>query len=391
MNQLRGVLFRVGRSRIRLNLRWVIPGLLLAMATGWFLAHLVVPSPGLIARALTALAATAGLVFAVGLREIALVTLAGRFDPQRRHAVLYPTGTAPSAYHIARTPGTEIRQALIGPVVSLIIGCLALVPWLVVPDENAVIHLLAGFGLLNLALVGITMMPAFPLSGGYILRAAFWHLHDDHFTGSKVAFLYGQVVAAGSLGYGALLLSWRTSLLIPGIWCLYLGWLVVRGSRSELLRSHLIDRAARIRASDAVAGLNPTIRAADTLANAVDILLEQRSNGPGLVRDRNEFVGVLTLVSVRAVSRSEWGETRVRDVMTPFTAYADSEPDARLLEILRIRSDLEDRPVIVRHPGGQIAGLISDEIAPRVLLRRGEERSVDLQHRGPARKGSAGS
>lgn len=391
MNQLRGPMFRVGRSRIRPNLLWVIPGLLLAAVSGWFLSHLITPSPGMLTRALTASGAPLALSIAVALREVAPAALARRFDPQRRHAVLFPTGSVPSAYHISRTPGTEIRQALIGPGVSLATGTLALSPLLLIPAETPAGRVLVGFGLLNLALAGTTLLPAFPFSGGFILRAAFWHLHDNHFTGTKVAFFYGQIVAAGALGYGALLLSWRTSLLLPGIWCVFLGWLVVRASRSELLRSHLIDRSALIRASDAVAGLNPTLRATDTLANAVDILLEQRSNGPGLVRDRNRFVGVLTLDSVRDIRRSEWQETRVRDAMTPFAAYADSEPDARLLEVLRLRSDLEDRPVIVRHPGGQIAGLISDEIAPRVLLQRGEERSVDLQYRDPARKGSAGS
>lgn len=391
MNQLRGPLVRVGRSRLRFNAYWVITGLLLAAMTGWFLADFLFASPGAPERTIGALAAVLALTLSVALRELAQTVLIRQYDPQRRHIMLYPTGTMPASYHVSRSPGTEIRQALIGPGISFVLAAGLMALLIVIPIDSSAGKTLAGLGLLNIALGLITLMPAFPFNGGLILRAAFWYFHDSHISGTKIAFLYGQLVAAGALGYGAFLLSWRSSLLIPGLWCVLLGWLVVRASRTELLRSHMIDRAAQIRASDAVAGLNPTVRASDLLANAIDIMLEQRNNGPGLVRDRDRFVGVLTLGAVREISRSEWRNVHVRDVMAPFTQFEDSQPDARLLEVLRIRIDLEDRPVIVRHPGGQIAGLISSEIAPRVLLQRGEERSVDLQHADQTRKRSTGS
>lgn len=391
MNQLRGPRVRVGRSRVRLNVYWVITGLLLAAMTGWFLADLLFDSPGAAERTLGALLAALALTLSIAIRELAQPTLSRQFDPQRRHMVLYPSGTMPASYHVSRSPGTEIRQALVGPAVSLGAGLIFLAPLLALSLDALPGRLFAGFGLLNITAALVTIMPAFPFSGGQILRAAFWYFHDSHISGTKIAFLYGQIVAAVGLGYGAFLLSWQSSLLVPGLWCVALGWLVVRASRTELLRSHMIDRAAQIRAADAVAGLNPTIRASDVLANAIDILLEQRNNGPGLVRDRDRFVGVLTLSSVRDVSRSDWKNVHVRDVMAPFTQFEDTQPDARLLEVLRIRIDLEDRPVIVRHPGGQIAGLISNEINPGVLLRRGEERSVDLQHADHTRSRSTGA
>lgn len=357
---------------------WIAIVLGLGWVSGWFAAEHIFTAPGVGPRLLTALGFTFILTGSLIVHELGhlLISTRGVRSPQR--LTFYLTGTAPSGYRTAESPGAEIRCALSGPVASGVVGGLALLPLLVVSTDSVSGKMLLWIGMINLLFGGINLLPAIPLDGGRVHRAIFWYLHDDYASGTRVTYLYGHLVAAGGLAIGLYILTFRVDLLLPGLWVTVLAWTVMRASRVELLRASLIQRAGVVRASDGVAGLNPTIRAAATIADAVDILLEQHANGPGLVRDRDRFVGTLTLEMVRNVPRSQWSNLTVREVMRPLERMISSEPGVCLLDVLRLQQDGDGNPVVVRRANGDVAGLVSADISPITLLHRAEERSFDM-------------
>lgn len=348
----------------------------LAIPSGWWLADTFFAPELEFWLVIAALAAPVLIVALVVSTELLRYVIARRQfgGPIRRF--VGPLGSVGSTFVIQDTPGSEMRRefAIVGSQIA--IGSFLLSPALVSGNELLDVEpwMVPGIALLGFAV--LNTVPALPMSGGHILRAIFWFLHDNHTTGTRAAFLYSQLVASVALGFGGYFLIWRPSLLVPALWCLFIGVLTLRSSRHEVRRSIIFDRARSVRAADALSGLNPTIRAAATLSEAIDILLEQRMNGPALVRDRNVYIGMLTLDRARSVRRREWKTREARELVTPFESLEDSLPGEDLLGVLQRLDECEHPAVIVRETTGAIVGLVDHSMDARRLMRRGLGRTI---------------
>lgn len=348
----------------------------LAVPTGWWLVEeLIAPeSPFWLAAAAVA-APVLILVFATS-TEFLRFRIANRqaLGPFRR--LVGPLGSVGSTFVIRDTAGTELRREVAIVGVQLLFGAVLLTPALIAGNtlDELTPWMIPGIVAVGFALVNT--VPALPMSGGHMLRAIFWFLHDDQTIGTRAAFLYSQLVASASFGFGGFFLIWRPSLLIPALWCLLIGVLTLRASRHEVRRALIIERASTIRAADALAGLNPTIRASAPMTEAIDILLEQHANGPALVRDRNVYIGMLTLERARSIPRREWNTREARELVTPFDQLSDSLPGEDLLGVLQRLDQSEPSAVIVRETSGAIVGLVDHSMDARRLMRRGLGRTI---------------
>jgi len=139
-----------------------------------------------------------GLIFAcVVLHELGHSLMARAYGIEVDSITLLPIGGMASLRSLPRTAGAEFLIAAAGPAVSLILAgglwVLGRAVWpieafTVVPRHYGEAHLLAQFAGLNLALAGFNLLPAFPMDGGRMLRAALW---------TKLGFLRATRVAAG--------------------------------------------------------------------------------------------------------------------------------------------------------------------------------------------------
>jgi Zn-dependent protease len=371
---------------LELPIPWLVFFALLSLFTGWDIAALVFDDPAPTVRFIASFACLFVLAGSLAVHESGHILADRNQHWFSRHLTLHINGTSPASYFLPSTPGAEIRYSIAGPLTSLLAGAVSLGVANVAGNESALWTILVLTGGLNLALATANLIPSMPFDGGRILRAVFWYLNDNHLSGTRVAFVYSQLVATFALGFGIFILAWHPGAMIVGFWLVGVGWLAIRTARSELMRSNLIERASRVRASDAIMGLNPTIRARATLDEAVDILLEQRENGPGLVRDRDRFVGMITLEQARQTPRINWSSKQVGDVMIPLDTLPDTPPDAPLLDVLRKQFRCAPNPVIVRGGNGDVIGLIRHDMAPRLLLRRAEERGIEFRRTTSADK-----
>jgi hypothetical protein len=375
VNQPRGPAVTFRGQRLVLDLPWLGPALILASASGWFLPEIYYDNGGIVVRVLGIALVPLSLALALAIVEYT------RADSAHRYAAtgsrrLYPGGSVATGFELPPEPGIEFRRHLRSVV---ILAFIATVPGLVGYFAGTTGLLSIAANIAGLVVAGVTLLnivPAVPFAGGELFRTIFWYFHDDYSAGTRAAFLYSQLTASGSLGFGIFFLIWRPETVIAGFWCLFLGWMVVRASRSELARAHLISRADHVRAADAVSGLNPTIRASASLLEAIDILLEQKQNGPALVRDRNVYVGMLNLEIARSVARAYWDQMSARDALRPFEELTEAPSGTTLLEAFRVQGKERGSTIIVRDEHGRISGLIDDTMDPLMLVRRGMARDV---------------
>ena len=101
----------------------------------------------------------------------------------------------------ALTPGVEFRIAVVGPLTSFAVALVAGAGSLLLHDGSGTAAVVAAalgwLAWINVLLGGFNLMPAAPLDGGRILRAALWHRSGDRvratLTSSRCGEVFGYV------------------------------------------------------------------------------------------------------------------------------------------------------------------------------------------------------
>ena len=116
--------------------------------------------------ALGTLALGVGLFGSVLLHELGHALMARRFGIETRSITLYPFGGIAALTREPVTPRSELWIALAGPAVNFVLAAAAL-PLALLGTPGAAL-----FAGMNLTLGVFNLLPAFPMDGGRVLRAA---------------------------------------------------------------------------------------------------------------------------------------------------------------------------------------------------------------------------
>ncbi|MDO9456005.1 hypothetical protein [Nocardioides sp.] len=193
---------RIGGTEIQVSASCLVLVVLLAVAFAPRAEALV---PGLGARAWVAGAAVGVLVYVAALvHELAHAAVAHR----HRHRVpwirLGIAGGQTSVRGESRTPGEEAATAVAGPLVSLVVGLVALLLRVLV-DDGVPALVLEAVLVANLLIGLIDLVPARPLDGGRMVHAAAWWVLGSRHRGAIAAARISRGVAV-------------TLLLVPVLW-----------------------------------------------------------------------------------------------------------------------------------------------------------------------------
>jgi Zn-dependent protease len=151
------------------------------------------------------------LLFAVfgciALHELGHALAAAAYGIRTQDITLYPLGGVARLEGMPDRPGPEIVVALAGPAVNVAIAMI-LTAMLVMLAPFAAGSVLAGFLssllVMNIWLVLFNLIPAFPMDGGRVLRAAV-QLFLDRVTATEVAATVGGICAGLMVLVGLLL------------------------------------------------------------------------------------------------------------------------------------------------------------------------------------------
>ena len=225
----------------------------------------------------------------VVLHELGHALTARRYGIGTRNILLLPIGGVASLEKMPDDPGQEIRVALAGPAVNLVI---ALLLWFLLQVGNG--HLPPGDGLdvagysflqqlliVNVFLAVFNLLPAFPMDGGRVLRAAL-AMRMDRARATRMAASIGQGLAIG-LGFLGLLYNPFLVLIAVFVW---LGAAAEAGA--EEMRSSFGSVAVR----RAMLTRFQTLAPDDSLARAIELTLAGTQKDFPVV-EAGRVVGVL--------------------------------------------------------------------------------------------------
>jgi Zn-dependent protease/CBS domain-containing protein len=274
------------------------------------------------------------------------------------------------------SPAGEFLMAILGPVTSLVIGGVLLLiagvaggplttvsePSEVIPQLGPVRMIVLWLGSVNVTLGIFNMIPGFPLDGGRVLRSILWAITDNLRRATRWASWVGQgfgwlmIFAGVSMAFGATIPFFGSG-LGSGLWIIFIGWYLNNASSQSYQRVVIQDILKGVPVKRMMRSDPPTVASSVSVDSLVHEHIMGSDDHAFPVLDNGELMGIATLDDVRALPRSEWGSTSVREIMTPddqCTVLAPEEDAADAMTKLA-SCDVRQLPVLDQ---GRLVGVL---------------------------------
>jgi Zn-dependent protease len=309
-----------------------------------------------------------GVLLSIGVHELAHTLAAAALNVGVRDVVLYPMGGISSvSRQLSRRE--DVLIAVAGPAASLAVAAaLFLVTEFgrdLVPIEQLVMHeghWIEKLMIANLLLATVNLLPAFPMDGGRILRAALARQMGDE-RAAAVVTAVGQGVAV-VVGLYALL--YQPLLLFVTV-VVFLG----AAAEANVYQTRLMS--AGVPVEDAMMTVYTTLSPGDTLQKACELLLRGSQQDFPVVQ-HGHLVGLLTRQELLRGMGYIGPQGYVAGSMV--RGAATTAPSADLFEVLSLmnKQGLATVPVL---DGERMVGLITSEnIAEYFAVKRQRQRSA---------------
>lgn len=300
------------------------------------------------------LLASVGLLVSIVLHELAHTLIAIRHGGSVESIVLMALGGVSQISKMPASPRHELEMAAAGPLTSLALAALVGVAYrgtLGSPNLSFVLFLIA---YLNLVLGIFNLLPAFPMDGGRVLRAALaWKLGKRKAT--RIAATVGKSMAA---------LFAIVGLLGGGIWMILIAFFVWSGASQEKLFSDVQSTLSELRVGE-VQHLTPTVQATASLEDA-RLALRDEGAESAVVLDGETTVGVIRKRDLLSFPPNVRVEEKVRDHMLGVSAVTSAEALGDSFDRILREGEL---PVL--DDAGQPSGVVRSSDVFRILRERG--------------------
>jgi Zn-dependent protease/CBS domain-containing protein len=338
--------------------------------------------PGQDNKAFTLATASALLFFAsVVLHELGHAVVARRNGIGITSISLWMFGGLADMREEPRTPGAEFRIAAAGPVVTLLVlvACIGAGYGLYGTHEfedaltlrsnsnpPGLALVLGWLAYINLFVLAINLVPALPLDGGRMLRAAIWWRGGDRSRATRTAARLGRGVGlvVGGLGLYVVIMG-----SLMGLWLIVVAWFLNGASRAAETQSAFTSRLEGLRVSD-VMDADPVAIAGGTKLDQAENEFFLRYGWPWfpVVDQPGHVLGVLTrskLDQVPAGMRNEYTADQVM-ISDPGSFKVDQE--ALLETLLDANSGLAQLGAVMAVDGdGVLRGIVTANQVRRAL------------------------
>jgi Zn-dependent protease len=282
------------------------------------------------------------------------------------------------------SPGAEFRVAVAGPLVTLLLIVLASVVAVLLAGADSfwdaarlsasadaspvevVVSLLVS---MNLVLLVFNLVPAYPLDGGRIARAAAWALTGDRHRATRFAARIGIAFGWSLVILGLALVVLVEGAALDGIWFAALGWLLAGAARGTLAQTRFTEQLAGITVADVMDSEPVTIPAGTTAARAYEdfFLRYQGWDWFAVVEDDGHYAGIAHRRAVEHAALQEGGEMPVRELAAPGADDGQVPADAPLEALLSSEPLRRLGAVMAVDAEGRLRGVVTFEQVTRAL------------------------
>jgi len=361
---------RIAGIDIYINFSWLIIFVFLtwSLATGWF------PQlyPGWSTATYWLVSAIAALLLfaSVLLHELAHSLVARARGLPVKNITLFIFGGVSNLQQEPASPGVEFQMAVVGPVVSLLIGFVAFLLQLAVRGSNSPLQGIFFYLAITNILLGIfNLIPGFPLDGGRVLRSIIWKASGSLRRATRAASIVGQIIAYLFILLGIWLFF--SGNVLDGIWIGFIGWFLLSSAQSANSQVMLESMFRGVTVGEVMNTKPTTVPANISLQRLVDEYFLPHGLRSALVMQADQLAGLITLGDIRHVPREQWGQVPVGHAMVPLDRLHIVQPQQSLNEVLPLMAgqNVNQLPVV---QNGVLVGVLSRDAIVRFLeVRRG--------------------
>jgi len=351
-------LFKAFGFQFKVDLSWLIIAALVtwSLAVGFF-PHVLEGLRPLDYWKL-ALVGAFGLFFSILFHEFWHSMVARRFGVEVNSITLFLFGGVAEMRQDAASPKSEFWIAVAGPLASLF---LALVFFLLtrlgagMGMGEALASVFMYLSLVNLILAAFNLIPAFPMDGGRILRAALWNIKKDQQWATRVSSNFGMAFGLVLIGLG--LLNVLTGNMVGGLWYALIGFFIrfaARNSYQQLaVKNALAGESVRALMKEPV-----TVPGSITLREMVEEYVYRHHHKFFPVQDKVGVKGCVTTRQVGEVPREKWSRTTVEEIMSQCSLGNSVQPDDDVAEVL-LKMNTSGLSRMMVMDNDQLVGIIS--------------------------------
>jgi Zn-dependent protease len=301
-------------------------------------------------------AGTIGLFISIILHELTHALIARRYDMPIAGITLFIFGGVAELHKEPTSAKAEFFMAIGGPITSMVLGTILLLLAAAGKEtfSSAAFGVLDYLGELNWILALFNLIPAFPLDGGRVLRAALWGWLNDFPRATRIAAGSGEFFGIAMILYGVL--EFITGSTIGGVWLFFIG-LFLHGAAGAARRELALRRTFGGLPVSTLMQRNPIGVAPDlSIAELIENYFYKYYFKAFPVLREGELIGCIMAKDVRELAPVD--STRVADVMRPCSPEIIVPPHLDALEALaRMQGGRHSRLLVVEH--GRLIGVLA--------------------------------
>lgn len=364
---------RIGGVTVGLNVSvlFIVAILVFGLAFGRF----PLVFPGLSAAAYLLAGVVSAVLFLASLlaHELAHALMAKRHGVEVERITLWLLGGMAELRGEPRTPGADLRIAVVGPATSLAAGLVFGVLAVLATALGAaplVTGMFVYLGGVNVLLAVFNLIPAAPLDGGRVLRAALWSRWGDRGRAAIAAARAGRVFGYVLIAFGFLQVVLGAG--FNGLWLALIGLFLVNAASAEEQQAQVGAALRGILAGDVMSADPVTSRPDETVAALIDdVVMRRRLSTYPLVDEDGSFAGLVTLNRIRQVPPEARPVTRLRDIACPPGEVPAATPEEPLTDLMKRMSGCADGRAVVLNPGGRLVGVLTPSDISRAIQTSG--------------------
>jgi Zn-dependent protease len=351
-------LFKLLGFEVHIDLSWFIIALLVtwSLAKGLFPSYYQNLAPA--TYLWMGLCGAAGLFFSIVFHELCHSLVARRFGLPMKGITLFVFGGVAEMSEEPSSAKAEFLMAIAGPLSSILLGLILSVVSALVGGilSTPVIGVIDYLAFINLILAAFNLLPAFPLDGGRVLRAALWQWKKNLRWATRIAARIGT-------GFGILLIllgifNVITGRIIGGIWQFMIG-MFLRNAAQMSYQQVLIRKALEGETVQHFMKKDPvTAPSSISLKDLVEDYVYNYHFKMYPVVEGGTLIGCITTRQVKETPRDQWALRTVGDVASRCSSENTIEPAADALKALSVMSKTGNSRLMVVDDG-RLVGIIT--------------------------------
>jgi Zn-dependent protease/CBS domain-containing protein len=258
-----------------------------------------------------------------------------KFGHKVNSITLFIFGGSSESEEIPKEPKKEMKIAVMGPVISLIIGIsMYLVYFLLRPYQglmtvNILLALFSTLSFYNIVLAVFNLIPAFPIDGGRILRSLLaMRMQYQKATKTAASIGKGIAIALGIFG------------IFFNIWLLLIAVFIYVGAYQE---QKTLEITNALRGKQIEYMINTNFHSVSPDITAQDLYENMRVHNEILfpVVKNEKLLGIITIKDLQRIDKTRWHEITVKQLMRKDVATVKPDADAFLVFKSLMKNNLD--------------------------------------------------